>query len=418
MNIVHLSTSTTTGAFSAAVKMHNVLLKNGYNSSFYASYSKLSHENDSTIQIQNKFKGKLLIIRDKYLSQFFSKRIFLKHNSPKDYYCFYQLNEFGNKGINESLINILPTEIDILFVHWVSGFVNTWDVLNIQKKTGCKVIYTMMDMAPVTGGCHYSMSCDRYQTNCINCPALPYDKKFIPFLLLKEKAANMLKLNSTLLTFSKNDLYLAQKSYIKFNNYIDCILPFDVQLFSSQISTYTSELKDGYHILSCAYTKRNIRKGPNYLLETLIHLDRITTKKIYVHNIDLEFESEYEFINIEFIPFEYINNTDSLKSLYNKIDILLFTSVADSGPQMIFESLLSGIPVISFDIGYAKKLIVDNWNGFVVEIYNTQKMANKVVEIINLYQNNNIDRQSISNHALDYYSLNSFESKLDQILNL
>jgi hypothetical protein len=51
----------------------------------------------------------------------------------------------------------------------VSGFINSVDVMNIQKITKCKVIYTMMDMAPITGGCHYSHSCDGFKFNCQNC---------------------------------------------------------------------------------------------------------------------------------------------------------------------------------------------------------------------------------------------------------
>ena len=418
MNIVHLSNSTTTGAYSAAVKIHKILLKKGHNSILYANYTRVNHNNDSGIYIQNKLKGKILNLRDKYISPFFYKKLFYKQNNPKDIYCFYQFKELRNNGINKKLVNSLSNNIDILFVHWVSGFVNTWDILKVQKKTGCKVIYTMMDMAPITGGCHYSMSCDLYETNCINCPALTFNKKYIPFVQLKEKAINMLKLKASLLTFSKNDITIAKKSHVKFIDYMDCILPFDVHLFTSQLCLNKSIKKDEFHILSCAYSKKNIRKGPNYFLETLIQLDRITTATIYVHNIDLEFEFEYEFKNIKFLYFEYTNNIEGLISLYKKIDILVFTSIADSGPQMIFESLLSGVPVISFNVGYANQLIVDNWNGFIVDTFDTQQMANRIEDLTNLYKKNLIDRRTISNHALEYYNLNSFEFKLDKILNI
>lgn len=74
MNIVHLSNSTTTGAYSAAVKIHNVLLSHGHNSSLFASYAKVNHKKDTGIYIQNKYKGILLNIRDKYLTPFFFKK--------------------------------------------------------------------------------------------------------------------------------------------------------------------------------------------------------------------------------------------------------------------------------------------------------------------------------------------------------
>jgi len=418
MNIVHLSNSTTTGAYSAAVKIHKILLNKGHNSILYASYSRVNHASDLNIFIQNKLMGFYLNVRDKFISPLFNRKLFYKKNNPKDIYCFYQTEELYRKGINKKLVNTLPNQIDILFVHWVSGFVNSWDILRIQKKTGCKVIYTMMDMAPITGGCHYSMSCDLFMSNCINCPALTFNNKYIPFVQLKEKAINMLKLNARLLTFSKNDIIIAKKSHIKFFDYLDCILPFEVDLFSSKKAFKYPKEKRDFHILSCAYSKKNERKGPNYFLESLIQLDRIATVTIYVYNIDLEFNSEYDFKNIKFINFEYTNNVKDLASLYKKIDLLVFTSIADSGPQMIFESLLCGVPVVSFDIGYANELIIDNWNGYIVDVYDTLQMANKIIDIINMYKNNLIDSDSISKYALEYYNLNSFESKLDKILNL
>ena len=340
MNIIHLTNSTTTGAYSASVKIHNILLKNGYNSKIYAKYSRVKHQNDSYIYIQNKYKGFFLNIRDKYLSPIFKKTLLSKQNNPKDIFCFYQINESAINGINKDLLKSLPHKIDILFVHWVSGFVNTWDVIKIQEKTGCKVIYTMMDMAPITGGCHYSLSCENYKSNCLNCPALPYKKKWIPFTQLKVKATNILKLNAKLLTFSETDLEIAKKSHIKYINYLTCILPFEVNLFTSQVVSNDNSTKKEFHILSCAFSNNNMRKGANYFLETLIQLDKITTFKIFVYHINLNFEFEYNFKYIKFISFTFTNNISELVSLYKKIDILVFTSIADSGPQMIYESLL------------------------------------------------------------------------------
>ena len=35
----------------------------------------------------------------------------------------------------------------------------------------------MMDMAPMTGGCHYSWDCNRYTDECGKCPALNSDSE-------------------------------------------------------------------------------------------------------------------------------------------------------------------------------------------------------------------------------------------------
>ena len=60
-------------------------------------------------------------------------------------------------------------ESDILHLHWVcNGFVNLKHLSNLGKP----VIWTVRDMWPFTGGCHYSMDCTRYKIGCGNCPML------------------------------------------------------------------------------------------------------------------------------------------------------------------------------------------------------------------------------------------------------
>jgi glycosyltransferase involved in cell wall biosynthesis len=84
------------------------------------------------------------------------------------------------------------------------------------------------------------------------------------------------------------------------------------------------------------------------------------------------------------------NNIEEYALIFQKIDLLIFTSIADAAPQMIFESLLSGVPVVSFDVGYVNELIINKQNGFIVELYNTLQMTNKIIELVNLISTNNL----------------------------
>lgn len=416
MNIAHISTSTTTGAFSAAMKMHKILQENGHNSLFYTKYVRINHDEKSNVFVQNKLLGFYLNFRDKFIAPLFKRIINRKRSSLIEHYCYFQLNDYDNEGINIKLVNEIPDNIDVLFVHWVSGFINSVDVMNIQKITKCKVIYTMMDMAPITGGCHYSHSCDGFKFNCQNCPAIEYSKKFLPTKILNIKALNILKSNAKLLTFSQRDLLLAKESHIEFSSYNHCLLPFDIDIFlkNSKIKkTTTNEI----HILSCAFSENNSRKGPNYLFEVLIRLDKLVNYTIYVHHIDLSFEKQYEFRFVKFVKFNFTNNIEEYALIFQKIDLLIFTSIADAAPQMIFESLLSGVPVVSFDVGYVNELIINKKNGFIVELYNTLQMTNKIIELVNLISTNKISKEDISNFAFDYYKKNSFEYNFNSILN-
>ena len=58
---------------------------------------------------------------------------------------------------------------DIVHLHWVnSGFVS----MKYLTSLGKPIVWTLRDMWPITGGCHYSLNCERYKNQCGKCPQL------------------------------------------------------------------------------------------------------------------------------------------------------------------------------------------------------------------------------------------------------
>lgn len=58
---------------------------------------------------------------------------------------------------------------NIVNLHWVgAGFLGVHDLNALPAP----VVWTMCDMWPVTGGCHYAGACDRYTMECGSCPTL------------------------------------------------------------------------------------------------------------------------------------------------------------------------------------------------------------------------------------------------------
>ncbi len=58
---------------------------------------------------------------------------------------------------------------DVLHAHWVS---HSFLRLETLVRTGLPVVWTMHDMWPFTGGCHYAGACRGYLTGCGWCPLL------------------------------------------------------------------------------------------------------------------------------------------------------------------------------------------------------------------------------------------------------
>ena len=58
---------------------------------------------------------------------------------------------------------------DVVHLHWVcDGFFRIESLAEISQP----IVWTLHDMWPMTGGCHYSLNCQRYKNQCGRCPQL------------------------------------------------------------------------------------------------------------------------------------------------------------------------------------------------------------------------------------------------------
>jgi hypothetical protein len=59
--------------------------------------------------------------------------------------------------------------VDVVNLHWVADFVDA-AMVSALAETVAPVVWTMHDMLPMTGGCHYDAECGRYTVGCGFCP--------------------------------------------------------------------------------------------------------------------------------------------------------------------------------------------------------------------------------------------------------
>lgn len=100
-----------------------------------------------------------------------------------------------------------------------------------------------------------------------------------------------------------------------------------------------------------------------------------------------------------------INNCKIEASLYANYDFTLITSNNEGTPYVIFESMSSGIPVISTKCGAVEEIIDNNITGVVIESNDPTKFADKIISI---YSDKTV-YNSMSNESycryLDNYNL-------------
>lgn len=77
--------------------------------------------------------------------------------------------DIANTGTD---ITSLPEfrQADVIHLHWVNqGMLSLKDIRKILT-SGKPVVWTMHDMWPCTGICHYARECKNYQQECHDCP--------------------------------------------------------------------------------------------------------------------------------------------------------------------------------------------------------------------------------------------------------
>lgn len=82
----------------------------------------------------------------------------------------------------------LVAAADVLHLHWTSwsvppGAMRRW------LAAGRAVVWTLHDLWPMTGGCHYPAGCDQYRTACLTCPQLHDAWSLVPNAFAEKRAA-------------------------------------------------------------------------------------------------------------------------------------------------------------------------------------------------------------------------------------
>lgn len=384
-NIIHISTNDFYGAGSAALRIHKNLINEGYNSLFLCK-----NKNTSEIHVKKIKENKFLNIYNKILNRI--ENIF-KIVSPKYYFLDKNRNSVVNFKSLEYEITFKP---DIIFLYWISGFIDLKVIERLSKKYNCKVYWYLMDMAPMTGGCHYSWECEGYKDKCKVCPAVGNIYKNFPLKIFnkKEKFVNDLNIEPIACTKFLYD-QLRESTIFKNKTIHEIMLGIDETIFKSIGINEIKKIKRDFNI---SLEKRIIffgatnineeRKGLRYLLEALEILSYDSSFKkerilllIAGKEIDKNLMKD---ISIDFINIGYLHGDANLVRAYQISDLFISPSIEDSGPMMINESILCGTPVLSFDMGVARDLVLTRKTGYRAKLKDTNDLAFGLKYIMNL----------------------------------
>ena len=372
IKVVHLSTQDFGGAGKAAYRLHKGLQSIGI---------------DSNMIVLNKGSGdpSVRVLPNNYSESMASCLDVQAYNSPiwdgQNGRWHNLMGEYPNRPAGLEMFSDAISDVrldrvheiqeaNIINLHWVAGTVN-WSnaFLGIGDKP---IIWTLHDMNPFTGGCHYAGGCKKYMESCGACPQLGsnvHDDLSHRVWKQKRKAYQGLKIN--VVTPSRWLGECVSESKL-FSHFPVRIIPYGFPLDTFRLYPKAEIRKEldipesAKVILFGADSVVNVRKGFAYLIEAL---NRRSLE--YGHDIviltfgslpeGVKIKSRYPVYNLGRLADE-----NQLAMAYSAADVFVIPSIEDNLPNTVVEAMACGVPVVGFDIGGIPDMVDHKKSGFLV----------------------------------------------------
>lgn len=349
--------------------------------------------------------------------------------AKSNYVFYYQEEEQQHFVRAEYLLQQIGFMPDIIFVGLTTGFINTNEVARLHQLTNAVIAYVMLDVYPITGGCHVLCDCKEYQRGCVQCPAV----RNTPLANLPSKQfANKQRLYTQMRpVFVGASCFirrLLQESPLTTDGLVipiySCI---PTNIFNTNSREYAKQFwnipKNKKVILAGADNVRDPRKGRRYFVEALKQLvakhPNISSNVMVVlvgnHNTA---DEETKQIPLETKYVDYIRDMRLLSLLYQASDIYVMSSLEEGGPMMVPEAMLCGTLVVGFQTGFLENedIIQSHINGYRVPLADVGAFEKALCEALSLTDAETIAmRQCAQQTAINKMSDKAFISILKKI---
>jgi len=274
-------------------------------------------------------------------------------------------------------------EADLLHLHWVGGgFVAPSTMKSFSKP----MVWTLHDMYPFTGGCHYAGECRGYEQNCGCCPQLSSQKKRdLSYFNMRRKIRAWRDANITVVTPSKWLGECAAQSNL-FGRLRVEVIPngLDMERFKPYERDHCCRLfgldpQKQYILFGAMNATSDRRKGFHFLQPALAQI----AQDNHLKDIELLVFGASEPNSPPNLGFRThymgrMHDDVALALLYSIADVAVLPSMEDNLPNVVVEALACGTPCVAFNIGGMADMIVHEKNGFLAMPFDSLELAHGI----------------------------------------
>lgn len=306
-------------------------------------------------------------------------------------------------------LNALPH--DIVHLHWVgAGLVSIGDV----RRYGRPIVWTLHDMWPFTGGCHYSHGCVRFEHGCGSCPVL--GSTMTSDLSRLTHGLKMRAWRDSDITFVAPSRWLARlarNSAVGHGRRVEVIangidvdvftphdktkarrelgLPLDRRLILTAGETLGTDPWKGYAHLQRALNL--IARDERFQDVDLVALGADPTRVVTQSGVPTH-------------ALGYISDEGTMARVYASADVFVTPSLADNLPNTIMEALACGTPCVAFDIGGIPDMIEDGFNGVLASPVDAHRLRDGIAWVLENRDRLGRMSENARRTALDRFDVN------------
>ncbi|MFW6065321.1 MAG: glycosyltransferase family 4 protein [Planctomycetota bacterium] len=380
MRVVHLSLSDNRGgAACAAYRIHQALLADNIDSRMFVRIKASTDEAVEPYQPAKDFWSRLKRVRRRIGVV---RRVSRYHKTrPPGPFIFHA----RSSELGRDLMGDLP-EADLLNLHWVSTFV---DFAAFFRAVGGRVpvVWTLHDMNPFTGGCHYSTGCDGYLRQCGRCPWLGSDNpRDLSHKTWRRKKRALQRVPTDMLHIVSPSRWLGEqaKASSLFGRFPVHVLPncLDTDVFEPRdrlVATQALDIPaDAKVVLFAAANPEMPRKGFNLLVEAIGRVDESDRPML----LTLGQGSPTVSDTLAHKHVGAIHDERLLTLIYSAADVLACPSLEDNLPNTVLESMACGTPAVGFNVGGIGDMVRPDSTGLLAPAGDTGALSEAVRSLL------------------------------------
>lgn len=317
-------------------------------------------------------------------------------------------------------------QADIVHLHWVNqGFLSLNDIRLIIE-SGKPVVWTLHDMWPFTGICHYSGTCDKYRTECHHCPLLLgggnakdlSNKVFARKRKMFQGAhISFVACSDWLGRLARKSMLIGGQSITVLPNTINTNLFHPTDQAKARLQCNLPE--DKMLLLFGSQKATDERKGIDYLIKacTLLYNQHPEWhEELAIVVVGRQAEQMRSMFPFTVYPIDYTTDERRMAQLYNAVNVFVTPSLQDNLPNTIVEAMSCGTPCVGFEVGGIPEMIDHQTNGYVAHYKDTDDLAAGICYALEPANNTRL-RKAAYRKAVTTYSESNVAMKYIEIYN-